>query len=154
MTEIREMQIDDLEQVMEIENATFSAPWTETGYFSFLMRNDTLFLVAEEEGRILGYCGLLSVQDEGDITNVAVESSQRGRGIGEALVRELALRACESGVRVLHLEVRQSNEAARSLYRKLGFQEDGLRKNYYEAPREDAVLMSLRQETFSAGQEV
>ena len=72
MIEIRRMQIDDLDQVMEIENATFSVPWTETGYFTFLLRNDTLFLVAEEEGKILGYCGALMVLDEADVTNVAV----------------------------------------------------------------------------------
>ena len=153
MIAIREMEIDDLSQVMEIENATFAVPWTEMGYFSFLMREDTLFLVAEEEGKILGYCGLLMVLDEGDITNVAVEKSRRGQGIGEALVRELAARAARRGSALLHLEVRQSNQAARGLYRKLGFLEDGLRKGYYEEPREDAVLMTLRQETVPSGQE-
>ena len=153
MIAIREMEIDDLSQVMEIENATFAVPWTEMGYFSFLMREDTLFLVAEEEGKILGYCGLLMVLDEGDITNVAVEKSRRGQGIGEALVRELADRAARRGIALLHLEVRQSNQAARGLYRKLGFLEDGLRKGYYEEPREDAVLMTLRQETVPSGQE-
>ena len=119
MIAIREMEIDDLSQVMEIENATFAVPWTEMGYFSFLMREDTLFLVAEEEG----------------------------------LVRELAARAARRGIALLHLEVRQSNQAARGLYRKLGFLEDGLRKGYYEEPREDAVLMTLRQETVPSGQE-
>lgn len=153
MIAIREMEIDDLSQVMEIENATFAVPWTEMGYFSFLMREDTLFLVAEEEGKILGYCGLLMVLDESDITNVAVEKSHRGQGIGEALVRELADRAARRGIALLHLEVRQSNQAARGLYRKLGFLEDGLRKGYYEEPREDAVLMTLRQETVPSGQE-
>ena len=153
MIAIREMEIDDLSQVMEIENATFAVPWPEMGYFSFLMREDTLFLVAEEEGKILGYCGLLMVLDEGDITNVAVEKSRRGQGIGEALVRELAARAARRGIALLHLEVRQSNQAARGLYRKLGFLEDGLRKGYYEEPREDAVLMTLRQETVPSGQE-
>ena len=153
MIAIREMEIDDLSQVMEIENATFAVPWTEMGYFSFLMREDTLFLVAEEEGKILGYCGLLMVLDESDITNVAVEKSRRGQGIGEALVRELAARAARRGIALLHLEVRQSNQAARGLYRKLGFLEDGLRKGYYEEPREDAVLMTLRQETVPSGQE-
>ena len=153
MIAIREMEIDDLSQVMEIENATFAVPWTEMGYFSFLMREDTLFLVAEEEGKILGYCGLLMVLDEGDITNVAVEKSRRGQGIGEALVRELAARAARRGIALLHLEVRQSNQAARGLYRKLGFLEDGLRKGYYEEPREDSVLMTLREDTVPSGQE-
>lgn len=153
MIRIREMEIDDLGQVMEIEQNTFAVPWTEMGYFTFLMREDTLFLVAEEEGKILGYCGILMVLDEGDITNVAVEKSHRGQGIGQALVQELAERAGQRGIALLHLEVRQSNEAARGLYNKLGFVEDGLRKGYYEEPREDAVLMSLHQETVPSGQE-
>ena len=152
MIRIREMEIDDLSQVMEIENATFAVPWTEMGYFTFLMREDTLFLVAEEEDKILGYCGVLMVLDEGDITNVAVEKSRRGQGIGEALVRELAARTSQKGIVLLHLEVRESNQAARGLYGKLGFVEDGLRKGYYEEPREDAVLMSLHQETVPSGQ--
>ena len=76
MTEIREMQLDDLEQVMEIENENFSRPWTETGFFTFLIRQDTLFLVAEEDEEILGYCGVVMVQDEGDITNVSVKKRQ------------------------------------------------------------------------------
>ena len=78
------MQLDDLEQVMVIENELFSVPWTENGFFSFLLREDALFLVAEEEGKILGYCGVLMVLDEGDITNVAVDKKQQGRGIGKS----------------------------------------------------------------------
>ena len=83
---------------------------------------------------------------------MAVEKSRRGQGIGEALVRELAARTSQKGIALLHLEVRESNQAARGLYGKLGFVEDGLRKGYYEEPREDAVLMSLHQETVPSGQ--
>ena len=61
---IREMQLDDLEQVMKIENENFSRPWTETGFFTFLIRQDTLFLIAAEGEEILGYCGVVVVQDE------------------------------------------------------------------------------------------
>ena len=64
MITIREMQIDDLEQVMPIEEANFSIPWTETGFFTFLIRDDALFLVAEEDGEILGYLGILISFDE------------------------------------------------------------------------------------------
>ena len=69
MITIREMQIDDLEQVMPIEEANFSIPWTETGFFTFLIRDDALFLVAEEDGEILGYLGILISFDESEITN-------------------------------------------------------------------------------------
>ena len=70
------MQLDDLEQVMKIENENFSRPWTETGFFTFLIRQDTLFLIAAEGEEILGYCGVVMVQDEGDITNVSVKKRQ------------------------------------------------------------------------------
>ena len=69
---VREMQLDDLEGVMVIEKENFSVPWTEMGFFSFLLRDDTMFLVAEEEGKIIGYMGIMMVLDEGEITNVSV----------------------------------------------------------------------------------
>ncbi|NCC43304.1 MAG: ribosomal-protein-alanine N-acetyltransferase, partial [Clostridia bacterium] len=68
MIQIREMEFDDLSAVMEIENENFSKPWTENGFFTFLIRDDTLFLVACEDDQILGYCGVVMVMDEGDIT--------------------------------------------------------------------------------------
>jgi len=89
MITIREMQIDDLEQVMPIEEANFSIPWTETGFFTFLIRDDALFLVAEEDGEILGYLGILISFDESEITNVCVAEKARRRGIGRALMEEL-----------------------------------------------------------------
>ena len=138
---IREMQIDDLDQVVEIENACFAVPWTETGFFSFLIREDALFLVAEEKGMILGFCGVLMVLDEGDITNVAVNPEHRRSGIGSQLVESLIRETEARGVKTLHLEVRQSNNAAISLYRSHGFEDNGVRKGYYESPTEDALLM-------------
>ena len=94
MITIREMQIDDLEQVMPIEEANFSIPWTETGFFTFLIRNDALFLVAEEDGEILGYLGILISFDESEITNVCVAEKARRRGI---CMRVLALCRTASG---------------------------------------------------------
>ncbi|MGI6007943.1 MAG: ribosomal protein S18-alanine N-acetyltransferase [Ruminococcus sp.] len=139
---IREMQLDDLEQVMIIEKELFSVPWTENGFFSFLIREDALFLVAEEEGKILGYCGVLMVLDEGDITNVAVDRKQQGKGIGKQLIESLIQWTKKAGVTTLHLEVRRSNTPAIRLYEGQGFQQTGVRKNYYEAPVEDGILMS------------
>lgn len=83
------MQLDDLEQVMKIENENFSRPWTETGFFTFLIRQDTLFLIAAEGEEILGYCGVVMVQDEGDITNVSVKKDRQNHGTGKLLVQEL-----------------------------------------------------------------
>ena len=136
MITIREMQIDDLEQVMPIEEANFSIPWTETGFFTFLIRDDALFLVAEEDGEILGYLGILISFDESEITNVCVAEKARRRGIGRALMEEL-----------FRLDVRIGNTPARNLYESLGFVQDGMRKGYYDLPKEDAVLMSRTDES-------
>lgn len=95
---VREMSFDDLEEVMVIENETFSSPWTETGYFTFLIRDDTLFLVAEDDG-IAGYCGVVMAQDEGDITNVAVRKDKRRQHIGTGLMEELIRRTSQAGVK-------------------------------------------------------
>lgn len=141
MMEIRQMQLDDLEQVMEIENENFSVPWTETGFFTFLIREDTLFLVAQEKEEILGYCGVVMVQDEGDITNVAVKKSWQNQGVGKKLMEELVKSTEQEGVARLFLEVRASNEPALRLYRNMGFVQTRIRKNYYEEPREDGIVM-------------
>lgn len=141
MIEIREMQLDDLEQVMEIENENFSRPWTETGFFTFLIRQDTLFLVAQENDEILGYCGVVMVQDEGDITNVSVKKEKQNQGIGNRLVQNLIAKTKGQGITRLFLEVRESNQRAIHVYEKAGFVQNGLRKNYYEDPVEHAVLM-------------
>lgn len=142
MITVREMQIDDLSEVMVIENENFSVPWSEMGFFTFLLRDDTLFLIAEEEGKILGYMGIMMVLDEGEITNVSVSKHARRRGVGRTLVAAILQQMKEKGMAVLHLEVRKSNAAAIALYSGFGFVKDGERKKYYEEPVEDAVLMS------------
>ena len=143
---IRQMEITDLDQVLPIEEANFSVPWTANGFFTFLIREDALFLVAEKEetSEILGYCGIILSLDEGDITNVCVREADRRKGIGRKLVERLIGETAKRGASTWHLEVRQSNESAIRLYESLGFVQDGLRKGYYEEPKEDAVLMSRR----------
>lgn len=139
---LREMLIEDLEQVMEIEEDLFAVPWTKEGFFTFLTREDAMFLVVEEQGKILGYCGLLMVLDEGDVTNVAVRRDRQREGIGHFLMDSLIRLSAERGVRIIHLEVRESNGTALRLYERMGFVRDGLRKNYYTDPIEHAVLMT------------
>ena len=138
---IREMTLDDLPQVMQIENSSFSVPWTENGFFSFLIREDALFLVAEEEGVIYGYCGLILIPPEGEITNVAVSGEARGRGIGRMLITEQQKQAAARGIRKIYLEVRETNAAAIALYSHHGYEMFGRRKNYYSEPKEDALVM-------------
>ena len=86
---LREMLVDDLDQVMEIEEELFSVPWTKEGFLTFLMKENAMFLVVEEKGRILGYCGLLTVLDEGDVTNVAVRRDRQREGIGNFLMESM-----------------------------------------------------------------
>ena len=142
---LREMLVDDLEQVMKIENELFSPPWTREGFFTYLTRRDAMFLVVEEKGEILAYCGLIMVLDEGDITNVAVRPDRQREGIGYFLVDSMLKMAEITGIHIVHLEVREGNATARRLYERLGFKEDGLRKNYYTDPTENAVLMTKMQ---------
>lgn len=143
---LREMLVEDLDKVMEIEEDLFTVPWTKEGYFTFLTRKDAMFLVVEEKGEILGYCGLLMVLDEGDVTNVAVKRDRQREGIGNFLMESMLRLAYEQGIRTVHLEVRAGNSVAVRLYERLGFVKDGIRKGYYTDPVEDAVLMTRRQE--------
>lgn len=138
----REMLVEDLDQVVDIEQKLFSVPWTKEGFLTYLMKKDTMFFVVEEKERILGYCSMLTVLDEGDILNVAVRSDRQKEGIGQFLVDSMLRMAEMQGIRLVHLEVRQGNGTARRLYQRLGFKEDGLRRDYYENPVENAVLMT------------
>lgn len=139
---LREMLVEDLEQVMEIENDLFHVPWTKEGFFTFLTREDAMFLVVEEKGKLLGYCGLLMVLDEGDVTNVAVRRDRQKEGIGHFLMESLIRLAKERGITTIHLEVRVGNHSAIRLYERMGFARDGLRRGYYSDPTEDALLMT------------
>lgn len=138
----REMLVEDLDQVVDIEQNLFSVPWTKEGFLTYLMKKDTMFFVVEEKERILGYCSMMTVLDEGDILNVAVRSDRQKEGIGQFLVDSMLRMAEMQGIRLVHLEVRQGNGTARRLYQRLGFKEDGLRRDYYENPVQNAVLMT------------
>ena len=100
------------------------------------------FIATMDGGRVLGYVGLMYVLDEGYISNVAVHPEARRQGIGDALIDALAAKAAELELAFLTLEVRESNAPAIALYAKHGFHPVGKRKNYYDAPKEDAVLMT------------
>ena len=141
--EIREMMIDDLADLEKIEQESFGEEaWSGTGLLTYLIRDDSLFLVAEEDGEAVGYAALLMVPYEADLIKVAVRKDRRHRGIASSILEEMFRRAPEKGVTVIHLEVRKSNENALALYRKEGFRESGIRRDYYLDPREDAVTMT------------
>lgn len=140
---IRRMQAADLPEVMQIELATFTMPWSESTFRGLLRRNDSDLFVAEHEGSIAGYAVFWAVTEQGELGNVAVAESRRGGGIGTMLVDAVLLHASERGVREIFLEVRKSNSGAQNLYKGFGFYEVGRRKNYYVEPVEDALVMRL-----------
>ena len=139
--EIREMKKTDLPEVARIEKENFSIPWSEQGFADSMEQENTCFLSAYKNGSIVGYCGYLQVLDEADITNVSVDAASRRDGVGESMLQELMRRGAQKGIKAFTLEVRESNLAAISLYQKLGFVSAGIRKNFYDAPKENAVIM-------------
>ena len=139
---IREMTFADIPSAVEIEKQCFSLPWSEKSFRDSIIREDTLFLVCEEQGIITGYIGMYISFEEGSITNVAVSSEHRKKGYGEALVFGMKEKAKEKQVEKIFLEVRVSNVPAISLYEKMGFENLGVRKSFYEHPKEDAYIMS------------
>lgn len=141
MIQIRLMRQEDLDSVAQIEQETFSMPWSREGFASSLGRKGTLYLSAFSDGELAGYCGLLQVLDEGEITNVAVKKCFRGQKIASMLMAELLKKGSDRGITFFVLEVRKSNKYAIRLYEKAGFLQAGIRKNFYEKPIEDAVIM-------------
>lgn len=141
---IRNMQESDLTQVEAIEKANFSIPWSLESFRESMELEHTIYLVAEEDGNIMGYCGMYRVFNEGEIVNVAVAEAYRRRQVASKLLEQLFIESSELKVDNFFLEVRESNEAAIQLYKKLGFIEAGIRKNFYEKPRENAIFMWKR----------
>ena len=134
---------EHVEQLLALEKACFSLPWTKEQLLSQLPDEMHCFLVALEDERVLGYVGMMHVLDEGYISNVAVAPEARRRGIGNELIAALLSRAISLNLSFVTLEVRAGNNAAVSLYEKHGFCRVGLRKNYYIFPKEDAILMTI-----------
>lgn len=142
---IREMQIQDVEQVTALEESCFSMPWKKQDFLDILSNENRIYLVAAENEKILGGCMLTDIVGEGDISNVAVWEELRGQGIATALLQEiLQIGTQQRGIKAYTLEVRQSNAPAIALYEKAGFVSEGIRPNFYEKPKEHAVIMWKR----------
>lgn len=169
---IRSMTPEDIPEVAAIERETFSLPWSEKGFLDALAQAENIFLVAENlsevenlseaedasadenllgdarahenaaKTEIVGYIGMYVSFGEGEITNVAVRESARGKGTGVALVSAVQRLASEKEINRIVLEVRASNAPAIHVYEKMGFVKLGIRKDFYEFPREDADIMS------------
>ena len=141
MIKIVTMRPEHVAGISALEEDNFSAPWSKNSIRSELDNPLSLWLVAEQDGCVVGYVGSQSVLGEADMMNIAVDASVRRRGVALRLVSGLveALKANE--VHSLTLEVRASNEPAKALYEKLGFEQVGRRPGYYRQPKEDALIL-------------
>lgn len=141
MITIEKMSREHLSEVASIEEMSFSLPWSLES-LELMLTEQASALVALEDGRVLGYVGMMCVLDEGQIINVAVHPDARRRGVGRRLMEAAETYAKERGIVFLSLEVRESNIAARSLYSSLGWEEQGIRKGFYSHPVENACVMT------------
>jgi ribosomal-protein-alanine N-acetyltransferase len=141
---ISTMTVDDLQGVLEIERSSFTTPWSEISFFNELKNSRSISKVARLEGRIAGYLCSSRLIDEGHILTFAVHPEFRKRGIASALIGDILDQLKREGCRFAFLEVRASNSGARKMYKKFGFRELGIRKNYYLSPVEDGVVMVLK----------
>ncbi len=148
---IRDASDRDIDRLEELEKLCFSMPWTKEQLISQLPDDMHVFLAADIGGETAGYVGMMHVVDEGYISNVAVAPEYRRRGIADALISALIARCEALALAFVTLEVRRGNAGAVALYKKHGFLPVGERKDYYELPREDALLMT---KFFKRGMEI
>lgn len=156
---VRKMNLSDVDAVHEIDIKSITPSWPRQGFVEALQNENAVFYVAEvclgkdskteSAGRkdvdasvmVVGYCGVYFAADEGEITNVAVDPAWRKLGIADKLLAVVLANAKLSGCATIFLEVRESNLSAQRLYEKHGFENMGLRKNFYREPQEHAVVM-------------
>lgn len=140
---IREVREHDIADVAALEKDIFPDPWTESGIRETLRQKNTILLGAWKNGIMIGYVILYYVLNEGEIARIAVGRSHRRQGCAGYLFERLRDICGGKGITRMMLEVRESNAAAVSFYKKYGFTEDGVREKYYRNPCEDAILMSV-----------
>lgn len=139
---LRDMTLEDIEEVVKIEHLSFKTPWTYEAFLSEITRNKVAkYRVIEKDKRVVGYYGLWLLYGEGHITNIAVHPEFRGIGLGNMLLEDIINISRENKIQALTLEVRVSNTVAINLYKKYGFIEVARRKGYYSDTGEDAIIM-------------
>lgn len=136
---IRKASYDDIPGLCEIEKQSFSQPWSDEAFRDYFANGVSVCLVAECDGKVVAYVTANNISGECEIANIAVSKDYRRMGFARAILNELE--AVTGAERIL-LDVRMSNEPAKKLYEAMGFTVDGIRKNFYQNPRENAVLMS------------
>jgi ribosomal-protein-alanine N-acetyltransferase len=134
----------DLDGLLEVEEASFSNPWTREMYVAELQNAavSRVYVAKGSAGTVVGFCSFWFVFDQMHINNLAVLPEYRGRGLGTRLLDFILREASREGARWATLEVRRSNEGARRLYARMGFQEAGVRRDYYSKPVEDALILT------------
>lgn len=141
---ITDLRSEDVEKVAEIEKMCFSKPWSENSFKNALNDSNSKFFVARLDSDIVGFSGMyIAAGAEGYVYNIAVNPLFRKKGIGTILTKKLIDYAKENNLEFLSLEVRKSNNSAISVYEKCGFEKVGTRKNFYESPVEDALIMTF-----------
>ncbi|MBR5430257.1 MAG: ribosomal protein S18-alanine N-acetyltransferase [Firmicutes bacterium] len=139
---VRQLTVDDLDELLRLEEACFSSPWSRESYRRELTENNLAhYWGVFAGGELIGFAGYWLILDEGHITNVAVAPDRRNQGVGRFLVQGVINGCLAGGGRFLTLEVRASNAPALHLYEKMGFVSSGVRPKYYDDPKEDAVIM-------------
>ena len=141
---IRKIEEKDMAELAAIEAESFSTPWSEQSFRELLSIDYAYYLVAEYDGELAGSAGMRVICNEGNIDNVVVKQSLRGKGIANALISELIALGESMNVEAYTLEVRVSNAPAIHVYEKKGFVNEGIRPKFYEKPVEDAMIMWRR----------
>ena len=141
---IKPLTEEYVDQVCILEEEAFSMPWHKESFLEMIQNPDACYLVGLLGEEVVASCGLRNIVGEGEITNVVTKASARDNGIGKQMLLQLLEEGCKMGVEAFTLEVRKSNAPAIHLYEKLGFVTEGIRKNFYEQPIEDALIMWKR----------
>ncbi|MDZ4993949.1 ribosomal-protein-alanine N-acetyltransferase [Clostridium perfringens] len=138
---IEPMNSSHVEGIFEVSKLSLPEAWNIESIEKELSNKLAKYLVALDGNKVIGFVGMWIVFDEGDITNIAVHPDYRKQGVGNLLMDSLIALCKESNITSLTLEVRESNHPAQNLYKKHGFQEEGVRKNFYDNPKENAIIM-------------
>lgn len=142
--EIRKMTEEDVPYLAKIEEETFSMPWSPKDFLEMIKIDQVVYLVVVLDNKIIGGAGIRNILGDGEITNVVIKKEYRGNGYSYKLLSSLIEEGRGLGATAFTLEVRESNEAAIGLYKKLGFETEGKRKGFYDRPKEDALIMWKR----------
>ncbi|MBR5596977.1 MAG: ribosomal protein S18-alanine N-acetyltransferase [Lachnospiraceae bacterium] len=141
---IKPLTEEYVDQVCVLEEEAFSMPWHKESFMEMIENDNACYLVGLIGEEVVASCGLRHIVGEGEITNVVTKNTKRGMGIGKQMLLQLLEEGSKMGAKEFSLEVRVSNVSAIHLYESLGFVTEGVRKNFYEYPTEDALIMWKR----------